>query len=80
MHRWLVGSLGLSMLALGGCVNVVAESARHIGCEENEITITNEDGPDPSQWDATCRNQTYRCTNDPGGRWGSIVSCTPKPR
>lgn len=79
MRRPFVGSIALLMLMLGGCASVEAESARHIGCEENEITITNQVGPVPSQWDATCRNQTYRCTQDIG-EWGQIVSCTPKPR
>jgi hypothetical protein len=60
-------------LSLSGCATLAAQSVGFVPCREDEITTSNVHYSDPGEicllgawglptWDATCRGQTYVCS------------------
>jgi uncharacterized protein YceK len=75
--------LAILALLLTGCASLAGVSAGHVGCPQEEITISNEQTDWTTKtWTATCGGRSYICTyattgsSGYGGTTGQ-VNCSP---
>ncbi len=60
---WLLGLAGLLLSGCFGAEALSQASAGYIGCNSQEIEITNDQvGFNQRSWDASCRGRTYHCS------------------
>jgi hypothetical protein len=63
-------------VTLGGCASLESVSSGQVGCAEQDITISNDEGGLGTRtWVATCHGKRFFCSAVAGGNGASQVSC-----